>query len=153
MEGGGKGQKYIDTAKWLLDCRSTTAVERTRPDGTVTSERSEYDQSHLPVVQQYEVVGHAVRAMYLDSGMADVAVETHDLEYHSAVKSLWNNLVNKKMYVTGGVGSGDTPKASAFQLCAPVTRRIARPCSSCGEIFFQLEDAPCLSPGQICRPH
>ena len=135
MEGGGKGQKYIDTAKWLLDCRSTTAVMRTRPDGTVYDERSEYDQSHLPVVEQYEVVGHAVRAMYLDSGMADVAVETHDLEYHSAVKSLWDNLVNKKLYVTGGVGSGDTSEGFGVNY-ALSNQAYCEACSSCGEIFF-----------------
>jgi DUF1680 family protein len=135
MEGNGAGQKYIDTAKWLLDCRSTTAVQRTRPDGTVADERSEYDQSHLPVVQQYEVVGHAVRAMYLDSGMADVAVETHDLEYHSAVKSLWDNLVNKKIYVTGGVGSGDTSEGFGVNY-ALSNQAYCEACSSCGEIFF-----------------
>jgi DUF1680 family protein len=135
MEGGGKGQKYIDLSKWLLDCRSTTAVKRTRPDGTVTDERSEYDQSHLPVVQQYEVVGHAVRAMYLNSGMADVAVETHDLEYHSAVKSLWNNLVNKKIYVTGGVGSGDTSEGFGVNY-ALSNQAYCEACSSCGGIFF-----------------
>ncbi len=135
MEGGGKGQKYIDTAKWLLDCRSTTAVMRTRPDGSVADERSEYDQSHLPVVQQYEVVGHAVRAMYLDSGMADVAVETHDPEYHSAVKSLWENLVNKKLYVTGGVGSGDTSEGFGVNY-ALSNQAYCEACSSCGEIFF-----------------
>jgi DUF1680 family protein len=135
MEGGGKGQKYIDTARWLLDCRSTTAVQRTRPDGTIADERSEYDQSHLPVVQQYEVVGHAVRAMYLDSGMADVAVETHDLEYHSAVKSLWENLVDKKLYVTGGVGSGDTSEGFGVNY-ALSNQAYCEACSSCGEIFF-----------------
>jgi DUF1680 family protein len=135
MEGGHKGQRYIDLAKWLLDCRSTTAVERTRPDGTTVNERSEYDQSHLPVVQQYEVVGHAVRAMYLDSGMADVAVETHDLEYHSAVKSLWENLVDKKLYVTGGVGSGDTSEGFGINY-ALSNQAYCEACSSCGEIFF-----------------
>jgi DUF1680 family protein len=135
MEGGGKGEKYIATAKWLLDCRSTTAVQRTRPDGTISDERSEYDQSHLPVVQQYEVVGHAVRAMYLDSGMADVAVETHDLEYHSAVKSLWENLVDKKLYVTGGVGSGDTSEGFGVNY-ALSNQAYCEACSSCGEIFF-----------------
>jgi DUF1680 family protein len=136
MEGGGKGQRYIDTAKWLCDCRSTASTERTRPDGSVQSERSEYDQSHLPVVQQYEVVGHAVRAMYLQSGMADVAVETHDPEYHSAVKSLWDNLVNKKLYVTGGVGSGDTSEGFGVNY-ALSNRAYCEACSSCGAIFLQ----------------
>ena len=70
--------------------------------------RREYDQSHLPVQQQYEAVGHAVRAVYNYSAMADVAVETRDVDYQSAVKSLWDNLVHRKYYVTGGVGSGET---------------------------------------------
>ena len=136
MEGGGKGQRYIELAKWLCDCRSTTAVQRTLPDGSIRDERSEYDQSHLPVVQQYEVVGHAVRAMYLQSGMADVAVETHDPEYHSAVKSLWDNLVNKKLYVTGGVGSGDTSEGFGVNY-ALSNQAYCEACGSCGAIFLQ----------------
>jgi DUF1680 family protein len=128
MEGGGKGTKYVELAKFLLDCRYTAA----RND----RERQEYDQSHLPVTQQYEAVGHAVRAMYNYSGMADVAVETHDPDYQSAVKSLWDNMVNKKYYVTGGVGSGETsegfgPNYSLRQ------GAYCESCSSCGEIFFQ----------------
>ena len=90
---GSKGDRYISLAKFLLDCRK---------GGT------EYDQSHLPVQQQYEAVGHAVRAVYNYSGMADVAVETRDVDYQSAVKSLWDNIVHRKYYVTGGVGSGET---------------------------------------------
>ena len=71
MEGKtGQGDSYIQLAKFLLDCRR---------DG------SEYDQSHVPVQQQYEAVGHAVRAVYSYSGMADVAAETGDLDYESAV--------------------------------------------------------------------
>ncbi|HSW48891.1 MAG TPA: beta-L-arabinofuranosidase domain-containing protein, partial [Bryobacteraceae bacterium] len=77
MEGGGKGDKYIQLAKFLLDCRYTAS--------TSDRERREYDQAHLPVQQQYEAVGHAVRAVYSYSGMADVAVETHDPDYQSAV--------------------------------------------------------------------
>ena len=79
MEGGGKGDKYIELAKFLLDCRYTAAANPAR-------DRKEYDQSHLPVTQQYEAVGHAVRAIYTYSGMADVAVETHDPDYQSAVQ-------------------------------------------------------------------
>src|SRR6476469_10474549 len=94
MEGKkSHGDSYIALAKFLLDNRKGG---------------SEYDQSHVPVQQQYEAVGHAVRAVYTYSGMADVAVETHDVDYQSAVKSLWNNIVHRKYYVTGGVGSGET---------------------------------------------
>ncbi len=86
-----------------------TATSRSRSSCSIAARAaSEYDQSHLPVQQQYEAVGHAVRAVYTYSGMADVAVETHDVDYQSAVKSLWDNIVHKKYYLTGGVGSGET---------------------------------------------
>ncbi|MCX5646400.1 MAG: glycoside hydrolase family 127 protein [Phycisphaerae bacterium] len=122
MEGpGSHGDSYIKLAKFLLDSRK---------DG------SEYDQSHVPVQQQYEAVGHAVRASYTYSGMADVAAETHDVDYQSAVMSLWDNMVNKKYYVTGGVGSGETsegfgPNYSLRQSAYNES------CSTCGLIFFQ----------------
>ncbi len=128
VEGGGKGSKYIELAKFLLDCRYNT--------GTGPRDRQEYDQSHLPVVQQYEAVGHAVRAVYTYSGMADVAVETHDRDYQSAVKSLWDNLVNRKYYVTGGVGSGETAEGFGPNYSLR-NNAYCESCSSCGEIFFQ----------------
>jgi DUF1680 family protein len=122
VEGAGKGEKYIQLAKFLLDSRAGG---------------SEYDQSHLPVVQQYEAVGHAVRAVYTYSGMADVAVETHDLDYQSAVMSLWDNLVNKKYYVTGGVGSGERNDEGFGPNYSLRNNAYCESCSSCGEIFFQ----------------
>ncbi|MHC4628708.1 MAG: glycoside hydrolase family 127 protein, partial [Planctomycetota bacterium] len=121
MEGRGKGDKYIKLAKFLLDCRK---------DG------SEYDQSHVPVIRQYEAVGHAVRAVYSYAGMADVAMETSDIDYQSAVKSLWDNIVNRKYYVTGGVGSGETSEGFGPDYSLRHTA-YCESCSSCGEIFFQ----------------
>jgi DUF1680 family protein len=126
-EGAGKGQKYIELAKFLLDCRYNAAVTE--------RDRQEYDQSHLPVVQQYEAVGHAVRAMYTYSGMADVAVETHEPDYQSAVRSLWDNVVSKKYYVTGGVGSGETSEGFGPNYSLG-NRAYCESCSTCGEIFF-----------------
>ena len=111
MEGGGKGDAYIKLAKFLLDCRSSDA-----------DARSEYDQSHVPVQQQYEAVGHAVRAVYNYSGMADVATETGDLDYRSAVMSLWDNITNKKYYVTGGIGTRRDVRRFRPQLFAPPQR-------------------------------
>jgi DUF1680 family protein len=122
MEGpGSHGDSYIKLAKFLLDCRKND---------------KEYDQSHVPVQQQYEAVGHAVRASYTYSGMADVAAETHDTDYQSAVMSLWDSMVNKKYYVTGGIGSGETaegfgPNYSLRQSAYNES------CSTCGLIFFQ----------------
>ncbi len=117
----GPGDRYIALAKFLLDCRK---------GGT------EYDQSHVPVQQQYEAVGHAVRAVYTYSGMADVAVETHDVDYQSAVKSLWDNVVHRKYYLTGGVGSGETSEGFGPDYSLR-NNSYCEACSSCGEIFFQ----------------
>ena len=63
-----------------------------------------------------------MRAVYTYSGMADVAVETHDPDYQSAVKSLWDNIVNKKYYVTGGVGSGETSEGFGPNYSLPQPR-------------------------------
>jgi len=123
MEGGGRGDSYIALAKFLLDCRG-------RHGG------SDYDQTQSPVQQQYEAVGHAVRASYLFSAMSDVAAETHDTDYQSAVMSLWDNLINKKYYVTGGIGSGETSEGFGGNYSLP-NAAYCESCSSCGEIFFQ----------------
>jgi hypothetical protein len=121
IEGNGQGDNYITLAKYLLDCRKNG---------------SEYDQSHLPVQQQYEAVGHAVRAVYMYSAMADVAAETGDIDYQSAVISLWDNMINKKYYVTGGVGSGDTSEGFGENYSLR-NDAYCESCSSCGLIFFQ----------------
>ncbi|MBN2316521.1 MAG: glycoside hydrolase family 127 protein [Sedimentisphaerales bacterium] len=121
VEGKGKGDKYIELAKFLLNCRNNG---------------SEYDQSHVPVIRQYEAVGHAVRAVYSYAGMADVAMETGDIDYQSAVMSLWDNIVNRKYYVTGGVGSGETSEGFGPDYSLR-HNGYCESCSSCGEIFFQ----------------
>ncbi len=120
MEGSGHGDSYISLAKFLLDNRGGG---------------EEYDQSHVPVQQQYEAVGHAVRAVYSYSGMADVAAETGDVDYQSAVMSLWNNIINKKYYVTGGIGSGETSEGFGGNYSLG-NNAYCEACSSCGLIFF-----------------
>jgi DUF1680 family protein len=120
-EGEGRGDKYIELSKFLLDCRK---------DG------DEYDQSHAPVIRQYEAVGHAVRAVYSYAGMTDVALETGDIDYQSAVMSLWDNIVNKKYYLNGGVGSGETSEGFGPNYSLRHDG-YCESCSSCGEIFFQ----------------
>ena len=93
-------RKYLDEAKMFLDNKGKTA------------RKDEYDQSHLPVVQQDEAVGHSVRAGYMYSGMADVAALTGDGSYIEAIERIWNNMVGKKMYLTGGIGSN--PRNEGF---------------------------------------
>jgi DUF1680 family protein len=121
QEGDHRGDAYIDLAKFLLDSRRGG---------------SEYDQSHLPPGQQYEAVGHAVRAMYFYSGMADIAAEKKDRDYQSAVISLWDNMVNRKYYVTGGIGSGETSEGFGPNYSLR-NEAYCETCSSCGVVFFQ----------------
>ena len=122
-QGGEKlaGDKYVQLARFLLDSRHGS---------------DQYDQTYLPVVQQYEAVGHAVRASYLFSGMADIAAQTHDVDYESAVGSLWDNLVNKKWYITGGIGSGETSEGFGKDYSLP-NNAYCESCSNCGALFFQ----------------
>jgi DUF1680 family protein len=121
VEGNGKGDRYIALAKFLLESRKGG---------------DSYDQSHLPVVRQYEALGHAVRAMYTYSAMADIAIETGSTAYHSAVRSIWSNLINRKYYVTGGVGSGETSEGFGGNYSLP-NSAYCESCSGSGEIFFQ----------------
>lgn len=89
-------EKYLNMAKYF--------VEETGR-GTDGHGLSEYSQDHKPILQQDEIVGHAVRAGYLYSGVADVASLTNDTAYFNALTRLWDNLVSKKLYITGGMGS------------------------------------------------
>ena len=89
-------KRYLDMAKYF--------VEETGR-GTDGHRLSEYSQDHKPIRQQDEIVGHAVRAGYLYSGVADVASLTGDTAYFHALCRIWNNLVGKKLYITGGMGS------------------------------------------------
>ena len=89
-------EKYLKMAKYF--------VEETGR-GTDGHSLSPYSQDHKPVLEQTEIVGHAVRAGYLYSGVADVAALTHDTAYFHALERIWNNMVAKKLYITGGIGS------------------------------------------------
>jgi len=122
MEGhSSHGDSYIALAKFLLDNRD---------------HGNDYDQSRVPVQQQYEAVGHAVRATYTYSGMADIAAETGDVDYQSAVMSLWDNMVNRKYYITGGIGSGETSEGFGPDYSLR-NNAYCESCSSCGLIFFE----------------
>jgi len=87
-------KKYLDLAKFFIDCR-----------GKKIDKNRTYWQDHMPVVQQKEAVGHAVRAAYLYSGVADVAALTGNKEYLTAIDSIWENVVSKKFYLNGGIGA------------------------------------------------
>ena len=100
-------QEYLDLAKFFVDQRGRH--ENRTPGGVLGPNDHgggpEYAQDHIPVTEQTEGVGHAVRALYLYSGVADVAALTADESYLPALDNLWRNLVHQKTYLTGGLGS------------------------------------------------
>jgi uncharacterized protein len=102
-------KKYFDLAKFFIDIRG---------DKSQREIWGEYHQDHKPVREQNEIVGHAVRAMYLYSGTADVAAQTGDQRLIDAMGRLWDDVVRRKMYLTGGIGARHEGEAfgNAFEL-------------------------------------
>ena len=92
-------KKYLEEAKFFLDRRGKT------------EHRAAYNQTHLPVLEQEEAVGHAVRAAYMYAGMADVAALTGEEGYIRAIDAIWDNIVGKKLYITGGIGATSAGEA------------------------------------------
>ncbi len=116
-------KKYLEQAKFFLDARGTT--ER----------RQKYSQSHLPVLQQDEAVGHAVRATYMYSGMADVAAMTGDTAYIHAIDRIWDNIVGKKLYITGGIGATNMGEAFGENYQLPNATAYNETCAAIGNVY------------------
>jgi len=95
-----------------------------------------YAQDHLPVRKQKEVLGHAVRAMYLYSGMTDIALETGDELLIKALKKLWYNMTKKKMYITGGIGSTHDFEGFTENYDLPNKSAYAESCAAVGSIIW-----------------
>jgi len=101
--------KYLKLAKFFLDERGYEHGRKLYSDYI----GADYTQDHKPVIEQDEAVGHAVRAAYMYSGMADVAALTGDKDYVKAINKIWNNVVFKKLYITGGIGAQSQGEAFA----------------------------------------
>jgi DUF1680 family protein len=117
-----KDQRYLDLAKFFLDVRG--------PDGW------EYNQAHKRVIDQREPVGHAVRALYMYSGMADIAALTQDLNYLNATQSIWDNLVSTKLYITGGVGQTGGNEGFGTDYELPNETAYCETCASIANVFW-----------------
>lgn len=96
----------------------------------------EYSQSHLPVREQTSAEGHAVRLVYMCTAMADIAAETEDAGMLAACRKLWDNIVNKRMYITGGIGSMEQGESFTADYDLPGDLAYAETCASVGLIFF-----------------
>lgn len=139
-----KKEKYLSLAKFFVDGRGVKPyyfdeeLKRTRPGNALLGqeERYHYHQAHRPVREQDEAVGHAVRAVYLYSGMADVARNAKDESLLKACEVLWNNITRKKMYITGGIGSTHIGEAFSFNYDLPNDTAYAETCAAIGLVFF-----------------
>ncbi len=134
-------EKYLKLAKFFLDKRGVQPYyfdkeEEPSPREKKKKIRYHYYQAHLPVREQKEAVGHAVRAVYLYSGMADVARLTGDEKMYEACLALWNSIVNEKLYVTGGIGGTAYGEAFSFPFDLPNDTIYAETCASIGLVFF-----------------
>jgi DUF1680 family protein len=116
-------KKYLDQAKFFLDKRGYT----TRTD--------EYSQAHKPVLEQDEAVGHAVRAAYMYAGMADVAALTGDQGYIDAIDAIWDNIVTKKLYITGGIGATSNGEAFGENYELPNMSAYCETCAAIGNVY------------------
>ena len=117
-------KKYINLAKFLLDKRG------------YTENKEEYNQAYKPVLQQDEAVGHAVRAAYMYSGMADVAALTGDKGYIDAIDKIWDNIVNKKLYITGGIGATSNGEAFGENYELPNMSAYCETCAAIGNVYL-----------------
>lgn len=116
-------RKYLDQAKFFLDKRG------------YTSRKDEYSQAHKPVIEQDEAVGHAVRAAYMYAGMADVAALTGDTSYVQAIDRIWDNIVSKKLYITGGIGATNQGEAFGKNYELPNMSAYCETCAAIGNVY------------------
>jgi DUF1680 family protein len=119
--------RYLTLARFLLDMRG--------PDGTEGAGRK-YNQSHQKVVDQSEAVGHSVRATYMYSGMADVAALTGDEAYVKALDRIWDDVVGKKLYLTGGIGATSSGEAFGLAYEMPNMSAYNETCAAIGNDYW-----------------
>lgn len=138
--------KYLKLAQYFIEERGKEPYyfdieweRRGRTEhwpGLIRNFGREYAQTHLPVRKQKEAVGHAVRATYMYSAMADIARITKDEELLETCKALFEDIVTRKMYITGGIGASAHGESFSFEYDLPNDRAYAETCASIGLIFF-----------------
>lgn len=117
-------RKYLDQAEYFLRKRGYTQTH------------SNYNQSKKPVLEQTEAVGHAVRAEYMYSGMADVAALTGETAYIEAIDRIWDNIVGKKIYLTGGVGARYDGESFGSNYELPNLTSYCETCAAVAHVYF-----------------
>lgn len=138
-------KEYLDTARFFIEQRGTgenyfIQEERSKKHKRIFPEFAGYDpkysQSHLPVRQQTTAEGHAVRAVYMYCAMADLAYEYQDKSLMQACEALWDNMVQKRMYLTGGIGSSGILERFTTDYDLPNDCNYSESCASIGLALF-----------------
>lgn len=136
-------ERYLKLSKYFIDERGQPphyfdieAKERGEDPNSFWARTYKYNQSHVPVREQNEIVGHAVRACYLYSGMADIAAETGDNTLLATCKRLWQNVTEKRMYITGGIGPSAHNEGFTFDYDLPHETAYAETCATIALIFW-----------------
>lgn len=119
-------KEYLDLAKFFLDSRGHNSPHS----------RGDYSQDQIPVIDQTEAVGHSVRATYMYSGMADVAAITGDMNYLHAIDKIWDDVVNYKLYITGGIGAAAGHEGFGPKYELPNMSAYNETCASIGNIYW-----------------
>ena len=137
-------RKYLELATYFINERGaqphyfdTERAARGEDVGAFVQSTYEYNQSHLPVRQQTKVVGHAVRAMYMYSAMADLAAELGDDGLKSACETLWADVTRTRMYVTGGFGPSASNEGFTKDYDLPNDTAYAETCASVAMVFWR----------------
>ena len=128
-------RKYLDECKFFLDCRGLRKFDASSDD---LRANGKYWQDHLRATRQREAVGHAVRALYFYSGMADWVRYSGDEAYRTAIDAIWENIVSKKFYITGGLGARDNNEAFGENYELPNASAYCETCASVANCMFQL---------------
>ncbi len=126
-------EKYLNECKFFLDCRGLRQFDPTSDDQRVNGK---YWQNHLPAVEQRTAEGHAVRALYFYSGMADWVRYSGDADYEAAVTAIWDNIDSKKFYITGGFGARDENESFGDDYELPNATAYCETCASVAGVMF-----------------
>lgn len=135
--------KYLDLAVYFINQRGTQPHyfdterdARGEAVGAFHQKTYEYNQSHKPVREQTKVVGHAVRAMYMYTAMADLAAELGDIELQTTCETLWADVTRTRMYVTGGFGPSASNEGFTTDYDLPNDTAYAETCASVAMVFW-----------------
>lgn len=136
-------EKYRDMANFFMEERGKNpnyfaeeAAKRDWKHFGMVPENTQYNQSHATVYEQKEAVGHSVRAVYMYTAMAELASANQNERLKKACEDLWDSMVNRRMYVTGGIGSTVDGEAFTIDYDLPNDTVYAETCASIGTVFF-----------------